>query len=118
MRIRKTRRDLIAPGFTDDEHLPFQHKNFPRPTSLGPFRLLFGPASPEKLALVLSDCSPQLVAIERYERRALSRRKFAIRAFDEACQAIAAQNANSARNDIGERAAGTAAEPDRPGADG
>jgi hypothetical protein len=42
------------------------------------------PEGPHKLALILSQEAKQLLAMDRYERRALSRRKFAIRAFDDA----------------------------------
>lgn len=44
------------------------------------------PQGPEKLAHILFDLSPRLIAMDRYERRALSRRKFAVRAFDLARQ--------------------------------
>jgi len=41
------------------------------------------PQGPEKLAMILADVSRGLLALDRYERRALSRRKFAMRALDQ-----------------------------------
>jgi hypothetical protein len=42
------------------------------------------PEGPHKFATILSQEAKQLLRMDRYERRALSRRKFAVRAFDEA----------------------------------
>jgi hypothetical protein len=42
------------------------------------------PQGPDKFATILCQETKQLLRMDRYERRALSRRKFAIRAFDEA----------------------------------
>jgi hypothetical protein len=40
------------------------------------------PEGPYKFATILADKTRQSLALDRYERRVLSRRKFAIRAFD------------------------------------
>jgi len=42
---------------------------------------------PNKLATILSEEAKRLLAMDRYERRALFRRKIAIQAFDEARRA-------------------------------
>jgi hypothetical protein len=42
------------------------------------------PEGPYKFATIVADKARQLLALDRYERRALSRRKIAIRAFDAA----------------------------------
>jgi hypothetical protein len=51
---------------------------------LRPNVLTSTPQGSDKFAIILSQEAKQLHAIDRYERRALSRRKFAVRAFDAA----------------------------------
>jgi hypothetical protein len=66
--------------------------------------LVWKPEGPLKFAAILSDMAQLLSAMDRYERRALSRRKAAIRAFDAArSEAVAAVCPKAARCDVDQR---------------
>jgi len=56
--------------------------DIPMPTLIENY-LTTAPEGPTRFATVLLKETKRLLALDRYERRALSRRKFAVRAFDE-----------------------------------
>jgi len=70
VRVRRARHDLLSGDLNVPE---FRGHNYFKVAGVA-----------EKLALIRSDLAPKLAAMDRYERRAFSRRKFAIREFDEA----------------------------------
>ena len=67
------------------------------------------PQGAEKMAVILADFSKELAAMDRYERRALSRRKRAIRAFDDALSEAAAERRAARAAESRERHAADAA---------
>jgi hypothetical protein len=108
VRVRKTRDQLLRSKINDREFMPrkyfadthqvikllngsLQHDvphAVPLPEVMQHVQdvIYWKPQGPERLLHILSDISHQLIAMDRYERRALSRRKFAIRDFDLARQ--------------------------------
>ena len=104
MRVRRGRYDLLSRALSNPNYKskvamkPFDRKmmaliglalglddTMPVPEKYAP---LLTPVpkleGPEKLATIMTDTLSEVAALDRYERRALSRRKFAIRDFDAA----------------------------------
>jgi len=99
MRVRRARHDLIASRYADPSYRTSKGlmgriamlrqagemlaRNEPIPPAVA-HAIHHRPQGANKLAVILAELSPQLIAMDRYERRALARRKFAARAYDAA----------------------------------
>jgi hypothetical protein len=104
LRVRRARHDLISRAFSNPHFRPGKglHAWIRQLAKAGAYikqglalprdmrdAIEVKPQGAEKLALILSDASAELARMDRYERRALWRRKFAIREFDAARAAAA-----------------------------
>jgi hypothetical protein len=97
IRIRQARLDLLASNLSDPDYGKAEAMayNCKLVTKILPYidmvpqlleMLRLPPEGPHKIVAALLDLTKQLRLMDRYERRALSRRKFAIREFDAARQ--------------------------------
>jgi hypothetical protein len=108
LRVRRARHDLISRAFANPHFRPGKglHAWIRQLARAGAYikqglalpqdlreAIEVKPQGAEKLALILSDASAELARMDRYERRALWRRKFAIREFDAAPAAAAEERA-------------------------
>jgi hypothetical protein len=100
-RVRRARLDLIASRFADPNYRTskglmgriamlrtageLQMRGEPVPPDMAQ-AILHRPQGAAKFAVIIAELSPQLIAMDRYERCARSRRRQAVRAYD-ACVA-------------------------------
>jgi hypothetical protein len=107
MRVRRARHDMIAQALANPDYRSTRNmrgriallaaagkllrRGIPVPPEMRD-AIMVRPQGPAKFALILADMAAQLAVMARYERRALSRRNTAVRAFD------AARAGNGARN--------------------
>jgi hypothetical protein len=114
-RARRARHQLLSEALTDPDYEPtiMQRKKLaavircarsfgpltPMPDDVVEF-LDSKPQGPHKFAAILADKTRQLLALDRYERRAVSRRKRAIRALDavRVLQALSAEQKPQRKN--------------------
>lgn len=104
VRVRQARHELISRYLNDSDYRPNSHSRaceiimkavYDHLQRFGPEAVLpselvqraddvfyWKPQGAEKFSCIRSELSKQLAKMDRYERRALSRRKFAIRALD------------------------------------
>jgi hypothetical protein len=78
-RVRTARHRLIAPALSSGGYWSQTHRSVPTRKMLA---MMHGPATPEKFMFVLSDVARQLRALDRYEERALRRRRRACQDLD------------------------------------
>ena len=96
LRVRRARLNLLKQHLADENFqsrssvtlskiiadIPAKYKVAPVPSLIADFKRK--PTGDDKLATIISDFTGKLMQFDRYERRALSRRKVAIMAFDRA----------------------------------
>ena len=97
VRVRQRRQDLLSDSLSINRYVPQklltkglkfvldleskpERVSMPIPSDL--ISILSPPNPAKSFLLIMSDLAQELAVIDRYERRALSRRKFAIRNFD------------------------------------